>query len=91
MAEGLFAKVKPPKRRGDDALSAIVRGDPARIDRSVLALLLLGLHGDGRVWKGHDREGLDRLCEQGWITEPAGKAKSVVMTEDGLKEAVEAF
>ncbi|WGM38919.1 DUF6429 family protein [Caulobacter sp. NIBR1757] len=82
---------KRPKRRDDDAMSAMVAGDPERIDRAVLALLLLGLHGDGRVWKSHDWGTLDRLHDKGWITDPVGKAKSVVMTDDGLKAATDAF
>ena len=66
-------------------------GDMAKVDRAVLAVLLLGLHADGRVWKSHDWGVLDRLHQQGWITEPAGKAKSVVMTDEGLLAAEQAF
>ncbi len=32
---------------------------------------------------------MDRLHEKGWISEPEGKAKSVGVTPEGLKEAEE--
>ena len=35
--------------------------DPDKIDDAVLALLLLGLHDECRVWKSHDWDALDRL------------------------------
>jgi hypothetical protein len=72
-------------------MSAVYAGDQARIDRAVLALLLLGLHGDGRVWKSHDLGTLHRLYDQGLISDPFGKTKSVVMTDEGLKAAEEVF
>jgi hypothetical protein len=30
---------------------------------------------------------MDRLCEQGYIADPRGKAKSVAFTEEGLQRA----
>lgn len=57
------------------------------IDEAVLALLSLGLHDDVRAWKSFDWEAMNRLHEKGFITDPVGKAKSVVVTEDGLREA----
>jgi hypothetical protein len=53
----------------------------------VLALLLLGIHDGARVWKGFDWDSLNRLHEKGFISDPRGKAKSVVLTEDGLRRA----
>lgn len=61
--------------------------DTAKIDQAVLALLLLGLHDGVRAWKGFDWDAMDRLHEQGYISDPHGKAKSVVFTEEGLKRA----
>ncbi len=61
--------------------------DHDRIDEAVLALLLLGLHDRARVWKGHDWDALARLFQKGYITDPARRAKSVVLTDLGLREA----
>ena len=58
-----------------------------RIDEAVLALLLLGIHEQDRAWKGFDWDALNRLHEKGFISNPRGKAKSVVFTEKGLLEA----
>jgi ribosomal protein S18 acetylase RimI-like enzyme len=48
--------------------------DEEKIDRAVLALLYLGLHGGGRAWKGFDWDALNRLHEKGYISDPVGKA-----------------
>jgi hypothetical protein len=61
--------------------------DNNKIDEAVLALLLLGLHDGPLVWKGFDWDTLNRLHDKGFISDPCGKAKSVVLTEAGLKEA----
>lgn len=61
--------------------------DEDKIDRAVLALLYLGLHDEVRAWKGFDWEALNRLHEKGFISNPRGKAKSIVFTEEGLLEA----
>lgn len=62
-----------------------------RIDEAVLALLLLGLHDGNRVWKSYDWSALDRLHDKGLISEPAGRAKSVALSPEGLRAAREAF
>jgi hypothetical protein len=49
--------------------------------------LYLGLHDGARAWKGFDWEAMNRLHEKGFISDPRGKAKSVVLTADGLNEA----
>ena len=49
-----------------------------------LALMWLTLHDGARVWKGYDWDVMRHLHEQGLITDPRGKAKSVVLTEAGL-------
>jgi hypothetical protein len=58
-----------------------------KIDNAVLALLYLGLHDGYRAWKGFDWDAMQRLYEKGYITDPLGKAKSVVFTEEGLRES----
>jgi hypothetical protein len=65
--------------------------DEDRIDRAVLALLYLGLHEKNRAWKGFDWDAMNRLHEKGLISDPVGKAKSVVFTEEGLSEARRLF
>jgi hypothetical protein len=62
-----------------------------KIDETVLALLYLGLHEGYRAWKGFDWETMYRLHEKGYITDPVGKAKSVLFTEDGLRESKRLF
>ena len=61
--------------------------DEEKIDQAVLALLYLGLHDGTRAWKGFDWEAMNRLHEKGFISDPRGKAKSVVFSEEGLDEA----
>ena len=61
--------------------------DPDRIDQAVLALLYLGLHDGTRAWKSFDWDAMSRLHEKGFISDPVGKAKSVVFTEEGLRES----
>ena len=58
-----------------------------RIDETVLGLLWLTLHDERRAWKGHDWGVLDRLFEPGMIYDPVNKAKSVVLTDEGLAKA----
>ena len=40
-----------------------------------------------RAWKGFDWDAMNRLHEKGFISDPRGKAKSVVFTEEGLAQA----
>lgn len=61
--------------------------DTNKIDDAVLALLSLGLHDGARAWKGFDWDAMERLHERGYISNPRGKAKSVVFTEEGLERA----
>ncbi len=61
--------------------------DTERIDAAVLALLRLGLHDGCRGWKSFDWDAMARLHEKGYITDPAGKAKAVTLTDDGLRES----
>jgi hypothetical protein len=61
--------------------------DTDKIDDVVFALLYLGLHDGARAWKGFDWEAMNRLHDKGYITDPRGKAKSVVFTEVGLERS----
>ena len=61
--------------------------DESRIDDAVLALLGLGLHDGVRAWKGFDWQAMDRLYQAGMISDPRGRAKSVVFTEEGLERS----
>ena len=61
--------------------------DTERIDQAVLALLRLGLHDGARAWKAFDWDAMARLHQKGYITDPVGKAKSVVFTDEGLLES----
>jgi hypothetical protein len=65
--------------------------DEDKIDEAVLALLYLTLHDGFRAWKGHDWGSLDRLHERGMIENPRSKAKSVVLTDEGLAESERLF
>jgi hypothetical protein len=65
--------------------------DTDKIDEAVLALLNLTLHDGVRAWKGHDWDALDRLYRKGMIGNPVGKVKSVVLTDEGLKESERLF
>lgn len=61
--------------------------DNQKIDDAVLALLYLGIHDERRVWKGFDWDAMDRLHERDYISDPKGKAKSVILTDEGLERS----
>jgi len=65
--------------------------DNEKIDEAILALLYLTLHDRARAWKSFDWDAMNRLYEKGYIYDPVGKAKSVVLTEKGLKESERLF
>lgn len=65
--------------------------DTDKVDEAVLALLYLTLHDGARAWKSFDWDVMNRLHEKGLISDPIGKAKSVVLTERGLKESERLF
>lgn len=65
--------------------------DERKIDQAVLALLYLTLDQDGRAWKGFAWSAMNRLYEKGLICDPVNKAKSVVLTEEGIAEAKRLF
>ena len=62
--------------------------DKDKVDEMVLALLYLTSFQDKyalRAWKSMDWDAMDRLHEKGYISNPKGKAKSVVLTAEGEK------
>lgn len=61
------------------------------IDEVSLALLYLTLHDRYRAWKGFDWDVLNRLHERGFIEDPVNKTKSVIFTEEGLRESERLF
>ncbi|KIN14471.1 DUF6429 family protein [Halomonas sp. KHS3] len=65
--------------------------DENKVDDTVLALLYLTLHDGARAWKTFDWESLNRLHEKGFIADPVNKAKSVVLTEEGLQASERLF
>jgi hypothetical protein len=71
--------------------------DTAKIDEDVMALLYLASYREkpddpfARAWKNYDWEVMNRLYQGGFISNPRGQAKSVVMTEEGYRRAEELF
>jgi hypothetical protein len=65
--------------------------DTAKIDEAVLALLYLTLHDGTRAWKGFDWDTLNRLHAKGLISNPVSKAKSIVLTDEGLRASERLF
>jgi hypothetical protein len=65
--------------------------DEEKVDRTVLALLYLTLHEKDRAWKSFDWDVMNRLYEKGFICDPVNKAKSVVLTDEGLTESKRLF
>lgn len=65
-----------------------------KVDEISLALLYLTTFEDRsgvRAWKSHSWDVLDRLHESGYIEDPRSKAKSVVLTDDGVKQSKALF
>lgn len=65
--------------------------DRDRIDDAVLALLFLSLGRDGRAWKSFDWDAMNRLHEKGYIRNPVNKAKSVLLTNEGIARSEDLF
>ena len=63
----------------------------AAIDDTVLAPLYLTLHDHNRAWKSFDWDVLNRLHARGLIDNPVNKAKSVILTDEGLRESERLF
>jgi hypothetical protein len=69
--------------------------DRDKVDETVLALMWLTAFDvderGGRAWKSHDWAVLDRLYQKGYISDPKSKAKSVVLSAEGLERSRELF
>ena len=65
--------------------------DRDRIDEAILALLFLGRHDGIRTGKSFDWAAMERLHTKGLISDPVGKAKSVVFTDEGLRQSEALF
>ncbi len=66
--------------------------DEEKLAEIALAILCLSAETDKlgtRAWKGIDWDVMDLLYKRGWIGNPVGKAKSVIVTEEGLEKAQE--
>jgi len=65
--------------------------DRDKVDEMVLALLYLTVHDideyGARAWKSFDWDAMDRLYAKGYIKDPKNKAKSVVLSVEGLELA----
>lgn len=61
----------------------------AEVALAILSLTAMDEEYGVRVWKGMDWNLTDLLYEKGWIHDPAGKRKSMVLTEEGAKLAAE--
>ncbi|WP_423379924.1 DUF6429 family protein [Burkholderia sp. LMG 32019] len=61
------------------------------VDDTVLALLYLTLHDRNRAWKSFDWDVLNRLHERGLIGDPVNRTKSIVLTDEGLRESERLF
>jgi hypothetical protein len=57
----------------------------------VLALMYLTIHDvdewGARAWRSFDWDAMDRLHARGYIADPKNKAKSVVLSAEGLERA----
>ena len=69
--------------------------DQEKVDDVVLALLYLTIWEEdewgARAWKSHDWDALDRLHAKEYISDPKSKAKSVVLSPEGVIRARELF
>lgn len=62
-----------------------------KIDDAVLALMYLGVHEGARTWKSFDWSALDRLYQKGLIADPKSRAKSILLTDEGLERSKRLF
>ncbi|MBC7152947.1 MAG: hypothetical protein H5U22_26625 [Rhizobium sp.] len=65
--------------------------DKEKIDDAILAMLFLSLDRDGRSWKSFDWDAMNRLHEKGYIGNPVNKAKSVILTDEGMERSERLF
>lgn len=67
--------------------------DGEKLEQVVLALFQMNLSDDSgrRAWKSFPWSVLDLLHEKGYISDPATKAKSIVLSEEGARLSEELF
>ena len=69
--------------------------DRDKVDEMVLALLYLTISDKdawgARTWKSHDWGAMDRLHAKGYISDPKSRAKSVLLSPEGMRRARELF
>ena len=71
--------------------------DTDRIDEAILALMYLTLHdadrdfGTARAWKSFDWEAMGRLHDKDLIYDPVNKAKSILLTKEGVRRSEALF
>lgn len=66
--------------------------DQEKLAEIGLALLCLTARRDrsgARAWKSMDWDVMALMHERGWIGNPVGKAKSVLISEEGIEKAEE--
>ncbi len=59
--------------------------DDRLIEDAVLALLAAYSSDQGNAWKGFDFEVMNRLHEQGFISDPVNRNKSIWLSAEGLE------
>lgn len=59
----------------------------AEVALAILSLTAMDDEYGVRVWKGMDWDLTDLLHKKGWIHDPVGKRKSMVLTEEGARLA----
>ncbi|PKL96226.1 MAG: hypothetical protein CVV18_02495 [Gammaproteobacteria bacterium HGW-Gammaproteobacteria-8] len=67
-------------------MSRFAELDEQKLAEAALAILSLSSFRDSgltRAWKGMDWGLMETLYNRGWIENPVGKQKSVVLTEQG--------
>lgn len=85
LAEALLRAVTPAQAAGDGPPV------PSELEEMALAVAYVSLHDGARIWKTIDYSITQRWFELGWIDDPRGAAKSMVLTEEGLSRARDAY
>jgi Domain of unknown function (DUF6429) len=64
-----------------------------KLEQAVLALLQMNLSDDSgrRAWKSLPWSVMDSLHEKGYISDPATKNKSIILSEEGARMSKELF
>jgi Domain of unknown function (DUF6429) len=68
--------------------------DQEKLEQTVLGLLYMNSFEQGavkRAWKGFPWTVLDSLHEKGYISDPATKNKSILLSEEGARLSRELF